>query len=117
MAETEKKKYKLYALPLTNANIEVASNERFSRATPTPAPGYVLIYTDGKKPNGAKEITANNAELLATADKRWLFDSNAALIAEEIEANRPQIIKSLSESVEKLEHELKQKQQELAKGV
>lgn len=107
------KKYRLFALPLNNENIEAASKARFSRATPSPEPGYVLIYTDGAKPKQATEITADKTELLSQADVRWLLDSNAALVAEEIEKNRPEIIRGLSERVETLEEELKRKKAEL----
>ena len=48
MPDIDKTVYRLYALPLTANNIRAAAQERFSRATPTPAPGYVLVYTDGE---------------------------------------------------------------------
>ena len=60
MANDAKQSYKLYALPLTTENILAAANERFSRATPTPEPGYVLIYSEGQKPEGSTEITAEH---------------------------------------------------------
>lgn len=114
MAEEGKKTYRLFALPLTISNIKIAADVRFSRATPTPEPGYVLIYTDDDRPNGAYEITENDANLLSAADKRWLFDSNAAIIAEEIELQKPDILRGLSERVEALETELKRKKEELS---
>lgn len=100
------KKYRLYALPLNANSIEKASKYRFSRATPTPAPGYVLIYTDGRKPNESVEIKNKDAERLSSADARWLYDSNAAIVADEIEKQKPEVLKSLSDSVEALEREL-----------
>ena len=117
MAKDAKKAYKLYALPLTTENILIAAEERFSRATPTPEPGYVLIYTNGNKPEGAKEIKAEHAELLSPADARWLLDTGAALVAEEIEKHKPEILKGLqelSESMEVLENELKKKKDEIS---
>lgn len=100
------KKYKLYALPLDAKSIEKAAKYRFSRATPNPAPGYVLIYADGRKPNDAVEITEKTASCLSPADVQWLIDSGAAILADEIEKNKPEVLKHLSESVETLENEL-----------
>ena len=114
MAEDGKTIYRLYALPLTISNIDIAAKYRFSRATPTPVPGYVLIYTDDNTPDGAYEITEDDAKLLSAADERWLFDSNAAIIAEEIELHKPDILRGLSERVEALETELKLKKEELS---
>lgn len=116
MANDAKKKYALYALPLTTQNILAAAEERFSRATPTPEPGYVLIYTDGEKPQGSQEITADRAEMLTAADARFLLDSAAALAAEELEKHKAEALKGLSESVETLEAELRRKKEELSQG-
>lgn len=115
MAETEKTVYRLFALPLTTHNISVAAQHRFSRATPSPAPGYVLIYTDGEKPMEATEITSERVNLLSPADERWLFDSNAALIAEQI-AQRPQDFPGgIAESIDALEAALKKQKENLDK--
>lgn len=108
------KKYTLYALPLTAENIMAAANERFSRATPTPEPGYVLIYSNGDAPKDATEITAEHAELLSPADARWLLDSGAALAAEELEKHKPEVLKGLSDSIEALEAELQRRKDEIS---
>lgn len=113
MDKDAKKKYRLFALPLTNQNITLAADERFSRATPNPEPGYVLIYTDGKAPDNAEEITQERVKLLSQADERWLIDVNAALIAERIAENEPEIVRGLSESIERLEAELKRRKEEI----
>ena len=113
MEKDAKKAFKLYAMPLTAENVAVGSRERFCRATPTPQPGYVLVYTDADAPKQAVEITQDSSKLLTQADVRWLFDSNAAIIAEEIELNKPQIMKRLSDSVETLETELQRKKEEI----
>lgn len=113
MAEDAKKTYKLYALPLTAGNIGKAAEERFCRATPTPAPGYVLIYTDGNPAEHALRVTEEFAKLLTQADIRWLMDCNAAIFAEEVEKNRDEVMHSLSDSVEFLEAELKRRKEEL----
>ena len=113
MPDMEKTVYRLYAMPLTANNIRAAAQERFSRATPSPAPGYVLVYTDGEKPRGSEEITKERVDLLSPADERWLFDSNTALIAEQIELHKPEVMKGLSESIAALETELRKKKAEL----
>ena len=113
MADKTKKKYRLFALPLNAKNIEIAAQERFSRATPTPEPGYVLIYTDGTTPAGAEENTEERVNLLSQADEQWLFDSNAALIAQELERNHSEMMERLSNNIEALQEELYRKKQEL----
>ena len=113
MPDIEKTVYRLYALPLTSNNIKTAAQERFSRATPSPAPGYVLVYTDGEKPRGSEEITKERVNLLSPADERWLFDSNTALIAEQIELHKPDVMAGLSQSIEALETELRKRKKEL----
>ena len=105
--------YKLYAMPLNAGNIEIAAKQRFSRATPAPAPGYVLIYTTGRKPAGSEEITEERVELLTQADKQWLFDSNAAIIAEEVEKHKPEMLTGLSEQIAALEAELRRRKTEI----
>ena len=107
MENEKERKYALYALPLTGENIAIAAKERFSRATPSPEPGYVLIYNQESAMPGATEITAEHAELLSPADARWLMDIGAALAAEEIEKHKPEVLKGLSESMESLEAELR----------
>lgn len=113
MGNDEKKTYRLYALPLTSENIALAAENRFSRATPSPEPGYVLVYTNGDAVKGAVEIGENNANRLSNADIRWLMDSSAAIMAEEIEKNKPEVIRHLSESVEALEDALQRKKEEI----
>ena len=112
MADIEKTVYRLYAMPLNAQSIANAAQERFSRATPTPEPGYVLIYTAGSAPEMSQEITKENINRLSPADERWLFDSNAALIAEEIRRREPEILSGLSEKIEALEKELERKKKE-----
>ena len=113
MANDAERKYALYAMPLTAENILAAANERFSRATPTPEPGYVLVYTDGDQPNGSREITAEQADLLTAADARWLMDCGAALSAEALEKHKTEIFKGLSEDLENLERELQRAKEKI----
>lgn len=113
MTKNSIKSYKLYALPLTNENITLAADERFSRATPAPAPGYVLVYTGNEKPHGAHEIKENDAELLTVADKQWLFDCGVAILAEEIEMQKPEILADLNARIDSLRSELEKETQRL----
>ena len=108
----DKKVYRLFALPLTTQNIGIASGERFSRATPSPAPGYVLIYTTAEIPD-AVEITENEVDRLSSGDSRWLFDCNTAILAEELKNHEADVVKDLSFRMEALEEELKRRKQEI----
>lgn len=105
--------YRLFALPMTRENVGMAARMRFSRATPKPDPGYVLVYTDGAAPEQSVEITAETANLLTQADIRWLIDCGAAVAAEEIEKHKPEVLRDLSEKIEALENDLRRKKEEI----
>lgn len=109
---SEKKVYRLYALPLTSENIGLAAKERFSRATPSPEPGYVLIYSASVMPD-AIEITENEVSRLSGGDSRWLFDCNTAIIAEEIKRHEEEVVKDMAFRMEALESELRKRKEEL----
>ena len=116
MKKNGKKNYRLYALPLTAENIELAARERFSRATPFPAPGYVLVYTRsplGTSREDAVEITKETLGRLTEQDNRWFYDCNAVILAEEMQKNQPELMKILSERVTALEEELRKRKAEL----
>lgn len=109
--------YRLYAMALTWESIYIAERERFSRATPTPEPGYVLIYTADKQPEGSRIITEQQRDLLTKADMTWLSECGATILAEEAAKNQTQLMESLSERITALEEELKRRKQEFeAKG-
>lgn len=116
MSETPRTAYRLYAMPLTLEYVEAAAQYRYSRATPTPAPGYVLIYTDEDKPDGAEEITEEQKELLTADDARWLCDSRSAILFEEVEAHLREMRKGLPDVIEALETELKRRKEEITNG-
>lgn len=113
MEQNAEKRYRLFALPLTAENIMAAANERFSRATPSPEPGYVLIYSNGDAPEGAKEITDEHVDLLSAQDARWLLGNAATLAAEELEKHKTEALKGMSESVVALEAELERIKNEI----
>lgn len=114
MANDANERYTLYALPLTTDNIFVAAGHRFSRATPTPEPGYVLIYTNGEAPKGAEIIGEERASMLSVADMRWLCDNRVALIADELERHKDEVPTELAKTIEALETELQRKKQEIS---
>lgn len=95
-------KYRLFALKYGRSAMEIASRERFSRATPD----YILIYSDQDGPEGAVEITEAELGRLSASDSQWLFDCNAALISEETERRMPEILAELSRKLEALGAEL-----------
>lgn len=114
--ESAKRTYRLYAMPPTWEAIEIAMSEKYSRVTPSPAPGYVLLYMDGKMPDGAQEITAEESERLTSADVKWLVECGAHILAEEITKEDSNAMANLSERIETLETELKKRKQELLGG-
>lgn len=113
MAESKKTTYRLYALPPTQESIGIAVKERFSRITPTPPPGYALIYTAGRQPKGSQEITKERESLLSSKDTQWLIECGATILAEEAAKQQPDLIKKISERIEALEVELERKRNEL----
>ena len=64
-------KYRLYKLPFTAENLELADEKyRFFRATPGKD---ILVYTDKRKPAGATLIR-NAAEIVGNVITEWLGD-------------------------------------------
>ena len=108
----DKRVYRLYALPTTMESVVLATHERFSRATATPAPGYVLIYTDGAQPEGSQHITEEYKHLLTDADMRWLAECGAAILMEKMAKQDDDFFESLSERLVALEESLKAAKQE-----
>lgn len=115
MSGTTGKKYRLYAAPLVDESISLAEKAKFSRVTATPAPGYVLIYTDGSSPKGAMEITPDKTELLSVQDATWLVQINMTLAEERIQANSEDFLRDMSEKMAALETELKKQKDEMEK--
>lgn len=105
--------YRLYALPTTLESVVIATQERFARATATPAPGYVLIYTDGPQPEGSHHITEEQKHLLTEADMRWLAECGATILLETAEQQEPDYMNELAERMAALEEALKQTKAEL----
>lgn len=94
--------YKLYALEITKENIRAVSASRFCRITPF----YILIYTDGERPENAVEITATETHRLTKTDEQWLTDCNIAILVAQSKKHEYEIAADLKERLERLEQAL-----------
>lgn len=103
--------YRLYALSVSRKTVALVAQERFARVTPY----YVLIYTQGEKPEGAIEIADGEEKRLSDQDERWLIDCAIVILAEEIEKHKPELFEALSERIQELEAELQRRKEELEK--
>ena len=104
------RKYRLYALPYTSETVRTAERERFSRI----AADYILIYTPKRRIDGV-EITKAEAHRLSAPERRWIYDCNTALIAEQTRRHETEILQDLSDKIDKLEISLR-KQREIEQG-
>ena len=96
----KRKKYRLYAMPVNAKSVDMAQNERFSRATAW----YVLIYTDSDTaPENSVEIDENEVNRLSSADRDWLLECNMELIVEDAKAREKEIAQSIGEKIKQLE--------------
>lgn len=112
MADDAKKAYRLYALTLTQANVERAYGERFSRITR----GYVLVYTQGEAPENSAEIGIEEINRLTKADLDWLSDCNFLIFADAAKENEAQIAGDLSKRMDILESALKAEKEKQKEG-
>lgn len=102
--------YHLYAMPTKPETIDGMGPQRFSRVTPE----YTLVYTDGEPPKQSVELSEDDAVRLTKADESWVRNCNITLIKEEIERQKPEMIRKISESIEKLETILQELAEESA---
>ena len=102
----KKKAYKLCAMPTTEASTAAVEKQRFSRITQD----YTLVYTSGKIPAGSLKLAESDASRLTDADRRWLDDCNAVLIAEAIAKDRPRILHQLSDLLTTIESNIQKAQ-------
>lgn len=107
-----KKPYRLYAMPLTQENMEIAYGERFSRITR----GYVLIYTRENAPENCVEIGIEEINRLTSEDYAWLSDCNCLIVADAAKANEAQIASDLKKRMEVLEMALKAEKEKQKEG-
>lgn len=96
--------YKLYAMPTKPETIDGMGYQRFSRVTPE----YSLVYTDGEAPMGSVELSDGDARRLSEGDEVWLRGCNTQIIAEEIERQRPEILRKFSEYLDKIDATLRE---------
>jgi hypothetical protein len=88
-------------------NVKVAQKERFSRICSK----YVLIYTakrDLQDAIGYNEIRESELKYLSHNDTVWLLDCNLAIIAEETEKHKSDVISQMGLMVDRLERALKE---------
>ena len=90
--------YRLYALNLTQENIGLALEQRFSRI----ASGYILIYTSGEAPKKSVEINGKEIRRLTKADEEWIMECAANLLRERIKKEEPKTMERLSSMVDQL---------------
>lgn len=106
-------KYRLYAMPLGEESVSVATRERFSRI----AERYVLIYTTAEQPTASAEIEAKEIKRLSAADEKWLFDCNIVILAAETQKHQAELLDSLSKKIGRLEKALAEEKSKREEGV
>ena len=102
--------YRLYALNLTQENIGLALEQRFSRI----ATGYILIYTAGDAPKKSIEINGKELRRLTKADEDWIMECAANLLRERIKKEEPKTMERLSSMVDQLAEALDEERGKLA---
>lgn len=101
----KKTTYRLYVMPFDDKQLEIAQGERFSRATALPTP-YILVYSCGKKPERAVEITEGEKHRLSTKDWLWLMGCQSQILAEAVGEKKAEEAKKISETIKTLEEEI-----------
>ena len=102
--------YKLYAMPTKPETIDGMGHQRFSRITAE----YTLVYTDGEAPKPSAELTDEDAGRLTEGDRNWLLACNTRLLVEEIERQKPEMLRRLGEKIEEFETILQELAEESA---
>ena len=70
---------------------------------------FVLIYSDRRPPQGSEwtEIREKDAGALSDAERKWLFECNVQILAEETKKRSREILRDLSLKVGALEGALR----------
>lgn len=97
-----KKKYVLYALELTDENLQIVQDKRFYRITSQ----YILLYEINLPFTNYTHIGDSEMGYLSDADKQWLLDCNMAIIAEETIKKQDKIAASMGQMLERFEKAL-----------
>ena len=95
--------YKLYAMPTKPDIIDGMGHQRFSRITAE----YTLVYTDGEAPKPSVVLTDEDAGCLSEGDRNWLLACNTRLLVEDIERQKPEMLRRIGEKIEEFENILK----------
>ena len=102
--------YRLYANNVTDETVGIAESGRFSRITAD----YLLVYTKTKMKDWP-EITDDNVSILTNADRKWLFECNMELIAEEMSKTENNFGVDMQRTIDELEKALN-RERELIKN-
>ena len=86
--------------------------QRFSRITPE----YTLVYTDREAPQPSAELTDGDAGRLTEGDRNWLLACNTRLLVEEIERQKPEMLRRMGEKITEFESILRELAKEAAGG-
>lgn len=98
-------KYRLFGMKPTEENIAKAKG--YYRATP----GYLLVYTAGRKP---AKSTPVKEEQLSSDDRAWLRACNMEIIREAVEKS-PDIQQRMMDFLGRLETELEVEREKVEK--
>lgn len=74
------KRFRVYALQLSDENIKYARKQTYSMVSPS----YILIYTDKSRIKGGQKIDASE---LNARDQAWVQSCNDAIVANLIQSN------------------------------
>ena len=103
-------RYHLYAMPTKPETVDGMGHQRFSRITAE----YTLVYTDGEAPQPSAELTDEDAGRLTEGDRNWLLACNTRLLVEDIERQKPEMLRRIGEKIEGFENILKAAAEEAA---
>ena len=105
-------KYRLFVAATRNETIKAALDEAYSKASGT----HVLIYTNGKRPTGFKEMKDGDLHLLPSADREWLNDVNIEIMRMFEQKHAKEAEKAGQKFLEVFAKELEKEREKLAKN-
>ena len=103
-------KYRLFVAATRNETIKAALDEAYSKASGT----HVLIYTNGKRPAGFKEMKDGDLHLLPFADRDWLREVNIEIMKAFEQKHAEEAEKAGKKFLEVFEQELEKEREKLA---
>ena len=103
-------KYRLFVAATRNETIKAALDEAYSKASGT----HVLIYTNGKRPAGFKEMKDGDLHLLPSADRDWLREVNIEIMKAFEQKHAEEAEKAGKKFLEVFEQELEKEREKLA---